>query len=371
MTAGWNARADAQQPADQHAHRRTHAAKSSTRGRSTPPRVCSGTRRRAVRRRGARGPGRRRHQAQARQRPHRRHQFRLGLLHAEGAKPDHMNGEMRLDAAQRGLIAGRLRAERNSADMLDWPLRGQMQMATGELGFITLYVPEIDRASGHFDANLELRGNARATDARAASSSSPSAELDLYQLNLALRALEMEARIVSNNLEFSSTRQGRRGHARELGKNRMARRPALRRHPSRRRKPAPGRRARGAHRRLARSRLPHRGPRHLRQGRGQTTAGAHPARRPHQRRAAVGGRSDWWARPKRSEKDPFRVTSEITHDAGRQGDHRNLRPLRTRRPAASPSARCPASRRAPPASCRSRTASTWRWRASSTSNAAG
>jgi hypothetical protein len=34
----------------------------------------------------------------------------------------------------------------------------QLQMATGELGFITLYAPEIDRASGHFDANLSFEG---------------------------------------------------------------------------------------------------------------------------------------------------------------------------------------------------------------------
>ena len=118
------------------------------------------------------------------------------------AETDHMNGEIRLDAAQRGTIAARLRAERNSADMLDWPLRGQVQMATGELGFITLYVPDIDRASGHFDADLALAGTLRRPTA-SGTIKLAGAELDLYQLNLALRALEMEARIVSNNLEFS------------------------------------------------------------------------------------------------------------------------------------------------------------------------
>jgi len=87
--------------------------------------------------------------------------------------------------------------------MLDWPLRGQLQMATGELGFITLYVPTIDRASGHFDANLSFGGTLGKPTASGVVKLS-GAELDLYQLNLALRALEMEARIVSNQLEFSS-----------------------------------------------------------------------------------------------------------------------------------------------------------------------
>ncbi len=133
------------------------------------------------------------------------------------AEPDHMNAELRLDAAQRGLIAARMRTERTSADMVDWPLRAEIQMATGELGFITLYVPEIDRASGHFDADLALTG----TLGRPAVSGTlklSGAELDFYQLNLALRELEMESRIVSNNLEFSSTARAGAGKLASSGK---------------------------------------------------------------------------------------------------------------------------------------------------------
>jgi translocation and assembly module TamB len=44
------------------------------------------------------------------------------------------------------------------------------------------------------------------------------AELDLYQLNLALRALDAEARIVSNNLEFSSTASAGAGKLSSSGK---------------------------------------------------------------------------------------------------------------------------------------------------------
>ena len=49
------------------------------------------------------------------------------------AEPDHMNAELRLDAAARGLIAGRMRADRNSGDMMNWPMRGQLQMADGSI----------------------------------------------------------------------------------------------------------------------------------------------------------------------------------------------------------------------------------------------
>jgi len=133
------------------------------------------------------------------------------------AEPDHMNAELRLDAAARGLIAGRMRAERTAADMMSWPVRGQLQMATGELGFITLYVPDIDRASGHFDANVDFSGTLGEPSATGVIKLSR-AELDLYQLNLALRELEMEARIVANSLEFSSSAKAGAGSLSSSGK---------------------------------------------------------------------------------------------------------------------------------------------------------
>ena len=133
------------------------------------------------------------------------------------AQPEQVSADLRLDAAARGVIAGRLRADRTSQDLSQWPLRGQLQMATGELGFITLYAPEIDRASGHFDANLSFEGTLGQPVASGVIKLS-GAELDFYQLNLALRALEMEARIVSNNLEFNSTANAGNGKLESSGK---------------------------------------------------------------------------------------------------------------------------------------------------------
>ncbi len=133
------------------------------------------------------------------------------------AQPDHVNAELRLDAAQRGLIAGRLRAERSNGDMLSWPVRGQLDMATGELGFVTLYVPTIDRAAGRFDAHLEFGGTLGRPEASGVLKLSEG-ELALYQLNLALRDVEAEARIVSNNLEFSAAARAGEGSLTSRGK---------------------------------------------------------------------------------------------------------------------------------------------------------
>jgi translocation and assembly module TamB len=133
------------------------------------------------------------------------------------AEPDRMTSELRLDAAQRGLIVGRMRADRTSADMNAWPLRGELQMATGELGFITLYLPEVDRAAGHFDANLTFGGTVGRPTASGVLKLEK-AELDFYQLNLAMRAVEMEARIVSNSLEFTSSANAGAGKLASSGK---------------------------------------------------------------------------------------------------------------------------------------------------------
>lgn len=114
-----------------------------------------------------------------------------------------LTSELRLDAAERGLISGRLRADRVGADLLASPIRGQLQMATGELGFLTLYLPAIDRAAGHFDANLSFGGTLGEPRASGVINLSRG-EVDLYQMNLALRGLELEARIDSNNLQFTA-----------------------------------------------------------------------------------------------------------------------------------------------------------------------
>jgi translocation and assembly module TamB len=142
--------------------------------------------------------------------------FGSGFVTARAA-PDHVVAELRLDAAARGLIAGRMRAERRAADLGSWPLRGQLQMATGELGFITLYLPAVDRASGHFDADLSFTGTLGRPSASGLIRLS-GAELDLYQLNLRLRALETQARIVANNLEFTSAAKAGEGTLTSSGK---------------------------------------------------------------------------------------------------------------------------------------------------------
>jgi translocation and assembly module TamB len=133
------------------------------------------------------------------------------------ADPAQLTGELRLDAAERAVIGGRVRAERTGGDLMAAPMRGSLQMATGELGFLTLYLPAIDRAAGQFDANLSFEGTLGRPRASGVIKLT-GAELDLYQVNLQLRALDMEARIVANNLEFSTKARAGAGTLASAGK---------------------------------------------------------------------------------------------------------------------------------------------------------
>lgn len=113
-------------------------------------------------------------------------------------------GEVKLDATDRATISGKVRAERQGNDPRAWPIRGELRAITAELGFVTLYVPEIDRAAGRFDADVVVAGTVAAPELSGVLRLA-GGELDFYQVNLALRELDLEARLISNNLDFKST----------------------------------------------------------------------------------------------------------------------------------------------------------------------
>ncbi|MBS0386963.1 MAG: translocation/assembly module TamB domain-containing protein [Proteobacteria bacterium] len=118
-----------------------------------------------------------------------------------------------LDAGAGGNIAGHLQAGNNGGALRDWPLSGELRLETHSLGFIDSYVAQVDRVSGQLDANLALGGTLAALvfngDLKLTN-----AEVDAYQINLALRDLNFEARLKDTQLQLNgSTRAGADGHA--------------------------------------------------------------------------------------------------------------------------------------------------------------
>ena len=118
-----------------------------------------------------------------------------------------------LDAGEAGSVAGRLAARNDGGALRNWPLRGEVRLQTHALGFIDSYVAQVDRVSGRLDANLTLAGSLAALGLNGELKVS-GAEVDAYQINLALRELSFEARLESTMLRLSGrTRTGADGHA--------------------------------------------------------------------------------------------------------------------------------------------------------------
>jgi translocation and assembly module TamB len=118
------------------------------------------------------------------------------------ATPTLISGQVSLGDAEAGTIQGKLEVRRTGDEWQNLPLAGELHARTSELGLVSLYVPDIDRAAGGLDADLQLAGTIGA--ARLAGSVKvTNGEIDVYQVNLALRQIALEARLSDAGIDFS------------------------------------------------------------------------------------------------------------------------------------------------------------------------
>ncbi|MEZ5498166.1 MAG: translocation/assembly module TamB domain-containing protein [Steroidobacteraceae bacterium] len=115
---------------------------------------------------------------------------------------DGLHGKVDLDAEQVGEINGSFTAARQGSQLSGWPLRGDLILRTRELGFVSAYVPEVDRVRGQLDAELVVGGTLGAPSVNGVLKLANGA-IDLYQINLSLHDAALEARLIDNRLSFS------------------------------------------------------------------------------------------------------------------------------------------------------------------------
>jgi translocation and assembly module TamB len=117
------------------------------------------------------------------------------------ATPATITAELALTDSQLGTLAGAFEARRTTARWQDMPLSGELHAHTAELGLISLYFPDVDRAAGHLDANVTaggtlgtplLKGELKLTDG----------EINNYQVNLSLHQVTFDARLSDAGLDF-------------------------------------------------------------------------------------------------------------------------------------------------------------------------
>ncbi len=130
-----------------------------------------------------------------------------GLITINASKAA-VSGEVGLESGDVGTIRGTLVAQRNADSWQAMPVQGELHAHTDQLGLITLYVPDIDRASGHLDGDMKIAGTL-GTPLIDGNLKISDGEIDYYQVNLGLRQLDFDAKLSDNGLDFKgSTRMG-------------------------------------------------------------------------------------------------------------------------------------------------------------------
>ncbi len=124
-----------------------------------------------------------------------------------------LHSQIALDAGAQGSIAGLIEAGNNGASWRSWPVVGELHLQTQALGFIDSYVAQVDRVSGRLNADLKLGGTLTAPTINGELKVSE-AQVDAYQINLALRDLNFDALLRDSTLQLDgSATAGAEGRA--------------------------------------------------------------------------------------------------------------------------------------------------------------
>src|SRR4029077_14917334 len=116
-------------------------------------------------------------------------------------EPQLVRLESTLGDGEVGTMHMNLSAQRTTATLADMPLAGEIHAQSAQLGLVSLEVPAIDRASGHFPTDLRVGGTLGAPTLAGVLKVSEG-EIDVYQVNLALRQIELEAHLNEGGLNF-------------------------------------------------------------------------------------------------------------------------------------------------------------------------
>ena len=121
-----------------------------------------------------------------------------------------------LEDGEVGTIRARVDAQRGGGRWQDMPLNGAVHAETSDLGLLSLYFPDIDRAAGQLHTDINISGTLGAPLANGALKLS-GGEFDFYQVNLGLRQVALEARLTDAGLDFNGSAHAGAGSAAASG----------------------------------------------------------------------------------------------------------------------------------------------------------
>ena len=133
----------------------------------------------------------------------REEQMALGTGRVDAsATPEGFEAKVSLDAGESGNFHGELTGQRVGDMWPDYPIKGSLVATTDALGILDLFVGSIDRASGRLSTNVDIGGTLRRPEVKG-QLQLREAQIDVYQINLALRDLSVDAKFNAENLEIS------------------------------------------------------------------------------------------------------------------------------------------------------------------------
>ncbi len=115
-----------------------------------------------------------------------------------------VDAQFNLGDGQVGTMTAKLDIQRSTPRWQDMPVNGELHARSADCGLVTLYVPQIDRASGQFTADVGVTGTVGQPRLSGLLKVSDG-ELDAYVVNLALRQLAMEARLGDGGIDFKGS----------------------------------------------------------------------------------------------------------------------------------------------------------------------
>jgi translocation and assembly module TamB len=118
------------------------------------------------------------------------------------ATPALISAQLSVGDSTAGTIRAALQVQRTTARWQEMPLSGELHAHTTELGLVSLYAPDIDRASGALDADVQLAGTVGAPTFSGLIKVT-NGEIDVYQVNLSLRQTTLAARLSDTGIDFN------------------------------------------------------------------------------------------------------------------------------------------------------------------------
>jgi translocation and assembly module TamB len=129
------------------------------------------------------------------------------------ATPTLISARANLGDGSVGTLQGTLELQREAQTRWqDLPLTGELHAQTDEANLVTLYVPDIDRCSGHLVGDVHVTGTAGAPRLTGLLKISDG-EIDVYQINLSLRQITLQAQLGDTSIDFKGSAQAGKGAA--------------------------------------------------------------------------------------------------------------------------------------------------------------